>query len=515
MRLTEWWRSFEYDLDSLAKKVVNSQTDPWIAARTMIQQGVQIEGNLLFGIRYANEINKAAIKLGASFFNVPTGKAMHLPDVDSPESFMFALVYHKHLLRYQSINEGNPLAVSQLIEGRPGIEYAANELLRRIDAYCAVNEHLEAVNSAFPEVALQEGATLIEKVDKWLSEEPLVGKLAKQLEAATLEIIEQHNVKKEGLKSLFTKIEFLLHNKVMVLREIAAQKLFIELLKAGILSPKDLANPVRLRQKYPDFAAHWLALDSAVPHLDQRKASWIKGARTAIHTVRYVGSILKSVTYWTIGLITPQYVHNKVGKLIDTVDNLTKAITPDSAKAQRKQLLITHAEHGISRVVAGLGGNQELSISVNDFKNIDAAAVSVLADKIQLIHNLVTLKKCLMLYKKEQNTGFVKFSLSLFIRPLTRLMSASCLRPMIFDRVLLFLEAEKLEAKVDKLIRNVKTEDDFKTEEFKMEMTEVLAQTKTRTTGIPKHSIHVFFKKNSTKETQRLNEVLDIAAPAA
>ena len=53
---------------------------------------------------------------------------MYLPAVNSPDSLLFALVYHKHLSAYQLIDKGSTLIILPITRGRAAIQRAADEL---------------------------------------------------------------------------------------------------------------------------------------------------------------------------------------------------------------------------------------------------------------------------------------------------------------------------------------------------------------------------------------------------
>lgn len=517
MNLTEWWCAFADDLDGLAAKIKNTQTDPWIGARTMIAEGVQIEANFLWGMQYATKINAAARKLGPPFNNSASGQLMHLPDVNTPDSLLFALIYYAHLERYAAINQGNSLVVSQLINGRPGIQCAAVEMKRRIDLYCRSQEHHDAFKRAYPDSTQQPGASFLEQVMHWLAEEPVAEKLINQLEIAMSELIGQYNAEQESVANvitLFAKIENLLSSKVTAFREIVAYKKLIELLNAGILLTEDFAQPYRLWHNHPYFAKIWLDLDTSIPHVNQKTTLAIQGVRSFIHSARFTVGLLSTLTQRTLGRLAPQFIKDLFFKTATTVDELTQSITPISIMAHRKQLLIQQAENKIIATIAALNSASGQQMDAHDFKKMSAAEVRGLADKVALMHRMVALAKCLALYQQEHTIGLTKFSLSLMFKPITTLLSKTFMRCLIFNGVLFVLEAEKLEGQMKQLIQQAKINMEFDNAAVKDKLTMTLSAAQERTTHLRRENRFVFFQQEGKKATDHFEGVVTKASVA-
>jgi hypothetical protein len=508
MNLTEWWLAWATDLEGLASKVSNSQTESWVAARAMIAEGSQIEANFLWGLHYAAKINAASEKLGALFYNEVAGKRMHLPSISSPESLVFALTYYHHLLRYQSIDQGNSLVLAQILKEQPGVQYAAKVLKERIDEYCLAPEHIATVQAIWPEITLLQGPGLVAQVEQWLATEPVVDKLLKQLEQATGKIVGQFDAEREHINTLFTKIGDLLEGKVATLKEITAYKKLIELLNEDTLLPNDLTEPNSLKNNYPDFAEYWLALNEYIPPISKKKVLGVTGVRTVISVARFAVGMLSSFTQTVVGNFTPNYVNELASSAVNAVDNLTSAITPTSILEQRKQRLIQHAEQIIATSVASLNPQQDIHIGANDFKRLSATDVNGLVDKLSLVQHLLALKQCLAIYQIEHTTGFAKFSLSSVLKPITELLSHSFLRPLMFDTILLVLEAEQLEQQVNGLIDTVKSSEEPDTKVLKTQLVNTLKETETRVNHVPQNSKFIFFKQESEKALKNFTEVV-------
>lgn len=511
MTLTEWWQAFADDLDSLAAKIPNSQTAPWLGARAMIAEGVHIEANLLWGRQYAKKIDAAACKLGSPFNNPHSGQLMHLPDANAPDSLLFALIYHQHLVRYAAIDQGNSLVLSHLINRRPDIQCAAAELKQRIDLYCQHVAHRDALYTTYPAIALQEGTTFLEQIELWLTEESVAEKLIDQLEIATVELIGQYKAGQESLHnviSLFGKIENLLSTKVVALREIVAYKKLIELLNEQLLLVEELSEPYRLRNNYPYWAQMWLDLDSSIPQVSPKTTLAVQGARTVISSARFTASLFSRLVQKTLGRIAPQFIKDLCFKTATAVDDLTQSITPVSIMERRKQLLIQQAEAKILLAATALNSSQGQQINAHDLKKMSAAEVSRLADKVALIHHMVTLRKCLTIYQQEHTTGLTKFSLSVVFKPITTLLSKTFMRRLIFNGVLLVLEAEKLEKEVNQLIQKVKTTTEFDQTVVKDELTMTLKSTKRRTTDLLEENLFVFFQREGKRATEHFEGVV-------
>jgi hypothetical protein len=512
MNLTQWWSAFEDDLDCLAPRVGNTRSASWQGARTMIDAGLKIEKNILWGLKYEAEINKGAAQLGSPFNNEVTGKWMPLPDVNCPESLLFALVYHKHLLRYHSINQGNPLVLNRLINERPGLQRDVGELKGRIDRYCSNPAHIQKVKNVFPDVARQKGATFFEQLECWLADESLPEKLIKQLEMGTVKIVEGYDTSGGEILPFFVQIENLLLEKINSLKTIVTYKKLIELLEADILLPDDLAEVNRLKNNYPDLAEQWLALDANIPQVNTRKSLTITGARSIISISRYAASVVSSLTQWTIGRFVPKSITDIASKVTQTVSHFVDAITPQSTTEYHKELLIEHATRKITESAVTLNISKEQEIQASDFKNMTAAVVDDLADKLQLIHNMVTLKKCLMLYQQQYSTSWVNFSLSAFFQSFTEFLSQSFLRRFIHDKVLLILEARTLGNKVDALVKSTKNAEEFDQDKLQKQYVGILRDTTQRTSVVSEESVHVFFKKENRLVSEKLTEIVSHAA---
>ncbi len=508
MNLTEWWLAWGAELDELATKVSDSQTESWLAARAMIAEGAQIEANFLWGLHYAAKINAAAEKLGAPFYNQEAGKRMHLPSISSPETLLFALTYYHHLLRYQSINQGNSLVLAQILKEQPGVNYAAKELKKRLDEYCQAPEHIAAVQATWPETAQLPGPGLLVQVEQWLATEPIVDKLLKQLEQATGKIVGEFDVECENINTLFTKIGNLLEGKMASLREITAYKKLIELLNEDTLLPNDLTEPNSLKNNYPDFAEYWLALNEHIPPISKKKALSITGVRTVIGVTRFALGMLSSLTQTVVGHFTPRYVNELATSAVNAVGNFASALTPASTLEQRKKLLIQHAEQIIATSAASLNCQQDAQIGAHDFKRLSATEVNGLVDKLSLVQRLLTLKQCLAIYQIEHTTGFAKFSLSSVLKPITELLSHTFLRPLMFDTILLVLEAEQLEQQVSELITTAKSEEELDPKVLKTRLVNTLKETEMRVRYVPKNSKFIFFKEESEKALKNFTEVV-------
>ncbi|MFJ1268570.1 hypothetical protein ACD661_08400 [Legionella lytica] len=508
MNLTEWWLAWDADLDGLAPKVSDSRTEPWLAARSMISEGAQIEANVLWGLHFAAKINAAAEKLGAPFYNEVLGKRAHLPSIGCPDSLLFALTYYHHLQRYQSIDQGSSLVLAQIRKEQPGVHYAATTLKKRLDEYCLAPENIATVQALWPEIGLLQGPGLLPQVEQWLATEPLVDKLLKQLEQATGKIVGEFDAEYDDINLLFTKVDELLEGKVATLKEITACKKLIELLNEETLLPHDLSEPNSLKNNYPDFAEYWLTLHEHIPPISKKKALGITGVRTVIEVARFAAGMLSSLTQTVVGYFTPLYVNELASSAVNVVDNLTAAITPTSTLEQRKQLLISHAEQIIVRSAASLNRQPDDPIDANDFKRLSANEVNGLVDKLSLVQHLLALKQCLAIYQIEHTTGFAKFSLSSVLKPITELLSHTFLRPLMFDAILLVLEAEQLELQVNGLIDTAKSSEESDTKVLKTQLVNTLKATETRVNYVPQNSKFIFFKPESEKALKNFTEVM-------
>lgn len=509
--LTEWWVALTKDLTRLEPKVRSSHSEPWEAARAMAIQGVQIEGNALSGRTYANNIEAAAVRLGTPFID-DSQRPHHLPDVNDPDQLLFSIIYYQHLLRYSKIDSStSAFVLGPVISRRPIVANNAAKLKQRIDAYCSNQANIDAVKAAFPDALTQSGATLFEQLENMLAEQSVEEKLLGQFETDTATIIAQHNPVTEGLVSLFTKLDNQLKRKEEALRGIALYQQLIELLNEGQLTPESFENPAYLRINYQVVADKWLALNATIPEPSASTRFALNTTRSAINLLRIPVHAVNSVVRWALGWITPQFISNRAASIVDTVSNLTDAITPRSTTENKKNALIAAAQINIATLAAKLHDEGKNHISCNDFKAMTSEQISTLADKVSTIRHMVQIKSCLEQYRKEYTRGLVKFSLTGVFKTITVLMSKSILRPLIFDKVLLTLEAKELEKQLVNLIAQTEATGEFDQAAIERQITEALSKTQRNSDDILKQSCYLLFKKDSREASAKLTEVISTA----
>jgi len=509
LTLTQWWYALADDLKKLKERKINDQFDYYKAANSMLGLGVQIEGNLIAaGAKgYDKQIKDASKKLGTAFIDVDGEKqtTWYLPDANTPESLLFAVIYHKHLSRFEHITEGNKLVVTRLVADRPQIKRVAGEIQKRINDYCSTPQNVASFNTSFPEIAKQNGETILDKINNWLADKPVEEKLIEQFEQFTTEIIQEHDVKKGDVKTLFENIESKLSGKVRLLREIASYKKMVELLNEGRTDINADEN------EFPGFAALWQNLNSSVPEEKGVNAFLANTALGATNVVQAVGRGIFNLGSKFSGVVPiPKTITDMASNVATTTSALVTAMTPDSLDEKRKKILIKKANESISNASNSLKNNEKTLFSARDFDTMKATEVNELADKIEIIRRMVALQKCLALYREEHSTTLVKFSLSTVFKPITELFSQTFMRPLIFDKVLLVMEARKLENELDALILSANTQ--YDKAEIKQQIATTLGTAKQRTEELVAHiseSKYAFFKEESQAASKGLKEVVD------
>jgi hypothetical protein len=511
MYLTEWWQAFSADLDNLATKVNNSSSEPWIGARAMIAEGIQIEGNLLRGTQYATRINQASQKLGAQFFNTVSKKIMYLPEVNSTEELLFAWTYYKHLQRYSLIDQGNAFSISYLTKGRPEIHCAALALKRKIDAYCSTPVNIDALCRAFPELVVLPGDNALVQIEKWLACSSVVEKFVQQLSTVISDVIKTHEADPDGIHVVFDTVEISLNKTITGLRAIAAYKKFIELLNEGIIVPEDLSEPDGLRNNYPEYADMWLDLNADIPKPSYSKKVAVTGIRAFVGFAKQAAGFLGAVMQSTIGILTPQFINSIASKTSTVLGNLTQVITPDSLVQRHKHDLIKRSENNILKSAAALNCGDICEIKGSDFKNMNADEVNELTNKVALIHSMVGLQKGLVLYQQKNITTYVEFSLSSMLKPITELLSRSFMRHLIFNKVLLILEAEHLRIKVTKMIDEVQKNTSLDSSALKEQVENTLTEAKKRSDEVCEKNMFVFFRQEGLAASKGFKDVVERA----
>ena len=104
-----------------------------------------------------------------------------------------------------------------------------------------------------------------------------------------------------------------------------------------------------------------------------------------------------------------------------------------------------------------------------------------------------------------------------FFKPITELLSQSFLRRLMFDKVLLVLEAEQLATQVEALVQcvQVKTESEFDKVIVKKEMVATIKAAQQKTQEVTQKSMFAFFKEESVVASKNLNGILEEAVQTA
>ena len=512
MTLTEWWQQLTDDLTRLENKVENSGSEPWVAARLMASEGALLESSLLAAMGRKRIIDSAAPRLGSRIDDPVTDEIQYVPDVHDPEQLLFAIIYYQHLLRYETIDSGHTLFVPAVIEKRPLVRQNALQLKQRIDQYCNDPENTARVRAAFPGLDQQQGETLLDQVNGWLTEKSIEEKLISQFEADANAVINGHQAGSD-VSQLFINLDSRLKTKEGILREIAQYKKLVELLKDDSLLAENIDDADYVSLYYPEHAEKWMKLKATIPASGLRTELAVSAARTTISMLRAPAQKIISTIGWTLGWITPQFIADRASSLVETVGNLTDSITPSTTMELRNGLLIKAAEDNISSLATSLNSNEERQISSQDFKDKTSDDITTLAEKVAAIRQIVNIQQCIEKYRAEHTTGLVKFSLLGVFGLITRLMSQSVLRPLIYEKVLLTLEAEKLEEKLADL-KGRAERDEAGSALVNNELSTSLREIKANSETIVSSSRYLLFKKDSIAASEELNAVVDAAKNA-
>lgn len=508
--LTKWWETLTDDLARLAPKVSSSsQSEPWKAAITMAKEGAQIENGIFTAYTHGNAVLEASKKLAPSFQADASGTIQYLPDVNDKEQLLFSIVYYQHLLRYNDILSSLTLAQGRIDDQKPLVQQNAIELKRRIETYIANPENTKVVEAAYPALHEQPGETLFEKLKHFLAEPTVEDKLVAQFEADAKTVINDHNHAADGINQLFINLDSRLSTKENTLRNIVIYKKLIESLADDSLSPEalDSEDATQLQRDFPNFAEKWLALNNTIPKPSLTTNLAVSVARVAMNVLTRSVQAIR----WSMGMITPTFISDSAANIVGAVSGLAEAITPDSNLQRKKDALTQAAERTISTLATSLNSPGESSITDNDFKKIASKDVAALADKVSTIRHMLNIQKCLEEYRAEHTTGLVKFSLTGIFKTITVLMSQSFLRPLLYEKVLLTLEAEKLEKTLDGLISETQNNNAFDKSLVTRNLSDALENTTTTTSTIKEKSMYLFFKKDSQAASAQLQEVVKTA----
>lgn len=508
--LTEWWQMLLDDLSRLEPRINGNPSVGWNAAVIMANAGIRFETNVLSGLSIKKTIDTAAKKLGEEYFDEISQINYSLPNINSTNDLLFAMIYTHHLQRFENIDSTSDLINPKLLEQRPLVKRWIIELQKRMDTFCNNPDQIKHINTALPDLAQQEGSTLLERINHWLAEKPIEEKLITQFEIEAAEIINQYPLKMADVNELFTRLDTRLKAKEDSLREIAHYTQLIQVLKDNSLMPDVLNQPNTVKIRYPSQAAHWMELNGSIPKPGIIRTSSLMVSRTSLAILRMSSSALGSISRWTIGRITPTLLSEPIGRFVNNVSGITAAITPLSSQEKRRALLIQAAEEKITTLALSLDANKAKPIiRANDFKTLSPANIIDISDKVGMVRHMVHIQKCLEQYRLKHTTGLIQFSLSIVFKTLTKLLSRSFLRPLFHDKVLLTIEAVKLEKKLAQLIQTTEQQKTINSSEIKRDLTCALNQTREESTQIPNQSIYSLFSSKFEEKSRKASRDLE------
>jgi hypothetical protein len=217
MNLTEWWQAFGADLERIESKGVKGilKSKSWLLAKQLVESGVHIEDGLFEAKRLSDSMEVLMPSMGKPYKSTLDQNPQYLPNVTNPEDLLFALAYHRHLVRYAKIDSSNYGIVLQGIKAkRELVKEGASRLKTRIDTWLGTKESV--VRTAFPELDQFPGS-LWEQLTALISELPLAEKIIKQFEADVSHCAENDPVQ------VFDRLDKIVKYEEKTLREIAGK----------------------------------------------------------------------------------------------------------------------------------------------------------------------------------------------------------------------------------------------------------------------------------------------------
>ena len=533
LTLTQWCEAIISDLDRLETKLTLPKSDSWLGTVSMCSELREIENDLSsfspFGLKRAWDrkpvIIAHSIKIGSLYPNPLTTEKQYLPDIHSPVDLLFAIVFLQSLKRYQKIDRGSMLALPKLRSQRPMVLLNEAELKRRIDVYCCTPGKVAEVEQAFKEVSGQSGETLYERVVSFLFKKLAEEKLITVPERKPITVAEEKLIsileadagkrinlcKDDDINELFLHLNTGLRSKEAIIRKIASYQKLIEVLNTEQLSVQELNDPDGLKEKFPQYATVWLNLnktiDKSISESSTTKRIVVGSTNLAISTVlrlplTAVGTALSWMPGWRLV--------NGVSALVANVGRFVDSKTPDFVGETHRRLLITEATRMMSDESRKINGRDFKHFKGDEFINIPSQQITDLADKVATIRHMLHIQECIVKYRQEHHSGIVKWSLSSVFRSITTLLSKSFLRPLIFDKVLLQLAAENLEKKLGDLIKKAEAGSSKKSE-ILHDLKKQLKKSKQSTLNIGIKSQYLFFKNESEKASQQLDDLMNVA----
>ncbi|KTC85698.1 hypothetical protein [Legionella drozanskii] len=195
----------------------------------------------------------------------------------------------------------------------------------------------------------------------------------------------------------------------------------------------------------------------------------ITGFRATMTSLGWLTSgITSSVTAVANGVAsyTPQWVSNivsypasAVNYLASKLPSIPKFQLPVSNDEDKKAKYIAKAEINIESLAKSLNYKENTDISAKDFSKMSSKQINELADRIALIGHMVSIQKCLVEYRQRQMKGIVKVTQVSIFSSIIEWLSTTSMRSYIHDRLLLSLEAKKLEDNLSQLVERVENSD--------------------------------------------------------
>lgn len=488
LTLTEWWAALEADLDRLALRVGNSQSMPWVAVRTMVSEGLQIESSLFGALKHRTNIEAAA----RQFCERSEEGGYSLPSIHNPEQLLFAITYYEHLNRYANINKGHFLVLQGVERERVCVAQAAQKLKTHIDTFCDNQANAFLLAKAFPEAANQPVTQWYDKITSWLSTPSLEKNLLEQLHIQLTAILTQH-AQDITLEPVFNQLTETLSHEEQILRRIAGFMLLIELLHQS--SDKLLAYPDNslefLKTNFPQCVSEWGVLRQSV---SLPGAMAVNAFNTTKKIAGFIGRSWEVANTFSqkhgLNHLIPQVVRTPFIK--GAV--LLKGAMPLGPQESQKQALLVKAQEQIAKLSLTLCQGK---LSFSDFKDKSASDIRILADKIVFLKRFVCLQQRLAIVQHTHNTGVVRIAQLPVFATLTEWLSQTFLRPLVHQEFFVLQEAMRLKQIISSLQGRVKSiKDDTELKVIEKDFSKALTTTQKTLEDLNQYRF-LFFNSNT------------------
>ncbi|KTD39356.1 hypothetical protein Lnau_0123 [Legionella nautarum] len=271
----------------------------------------------------------------------------------------------------------------------------------------------------------------------------------------------------------------------------------------------------KLRARYPqEFTTDSLNISESDRYrITQYGIATVRGAASGLSW--FASSVASYTPQWVSRLAN--YPVSAVSYVIPTTvangfSKMTKSLQlPASNEEHKKAAFISKAETKIESLAKGLNYGENTDISAKDFSKMSSKQINELADKIASIGHMVNIQKCLAEYRQRQMKGVVKVTQVSVINSIVEWLSTTPFRNYIHDRLLLTLEAKKLEDNISRLIKIVDESESYDKFQVARELEATLSTTQEKVRVIKKNQLYGrFFGVEIRAATLELEEVTKV-----